>query len=415
MATLKTEDQVAFDIAKVRRDFPLLNRQVYGKQLVYLDNGATSQKPKAVLDAIDKYYTQQNSNIHRGVHFLSQDATMAYEKARETIQKHIQAKHSHEVIFTKGATDAINLVAYSFGKAFLKPGDEVLITEMEHHSNIVPWQIACEDRGAILKVLPMDDKGELMLSELDRLLTPRTKLLSFVHVSNTLGTINPVRYIIDKAHEVGSKVLIDGCQAIQHLAVDVQELDVDFYVFSGHKVFGPTGTGILYGKEELLNAMPPYQGGGDMIKTVTFEKTVYNDLPHKFEAGTPHIEGGIALAVAFDYINEIGLENIHAYEQDLLTYATDQLTQIPGLEIWGRAQEKASVISFNIKGLHPFDVGTILDKMGIAVRTGHHCTQPIMDKYCIPGTVRASLAFYNTKEEIDKLVIGVNKAIQMLS
>ncbi len=406
---------MTFDVSKVRRDFPLLNRQVYGKQLVYLDNGATSQKPKAVLDAIDKYYTQQNSNIHRGVHFLSQDATAAYEKARETIQKHIQAKHSHEVIFTKGATDAINLVAYSFGKAFLKTGDEILITEMEHHSNIVPWQIACEDRGAILRVLPIDDKGELMLSELDRLLTARTKLVSFVHVSNTLGTVNPVRYIIDKAHEVGAKVLIDGCQAIQHLAIDVQELDVDFYAFSGHKVFGPTGTGILYGKEELLNAMPPYQGGGDMIKTVTFEKTVYNDLPHKFEAGTPHIEGGIALAVAFDYVNSIGLENIHAYEQELLAYATAQLQQIPGLTIVGRAKDKASVISFNIKNLHPFDVGTILDKMGIAVRTGHHCTQPIMDKYCIPGTVRASFAFYNTKEEIDKLVTGVKKAIQMLS
>ncbi|MTG97886.1 MULTISPECIES: aminotransferase class V-fold PLP-dependent enzyme [Myroides] len=402
------------DIKSIRKDFPILTQQVNGKPLVYFDNAATAQKPKVVEDAIIKYYETINANIHRGVHTLSQLATDAYEEARAKIQNHINAKHNHEIIFTAGTTFSINLVANGFG-SLLKAGDEVVISALEHHSNIVPWQFACERSGATLKVIPMNEHGELIMEEYDKLLNENTKVVAVSHISNALGTINPIREIIKKAHQFGAAVLIDGAQATPHIRPDVVELDCDFYVFSGHKVCGPTGTGILYGKEEWLNKLPPYQGGGEMIKTVTFEKTTYACLPHKFEAGTPNIAGGIVLGHAIDYLNGIGFDNIAAYEHELLEYGTKRLLEIEGLKIIGTAQEKTSVISFNIEGIHPYDIGVIVDKLGVAVRTGHHCTQPIMDFFGIPGTVRASFSFYNTKEEIDILVEAVKKAKMMLS
>lgn len=402
------------DIQKIRADFPILTQKVNGKQLVYFDNGATSQKPKVVIDAITKYYEEINANIHRGVHTLSQLATDAYEVSRGKIQHHINAKFPYEVIFTSGTTHGINVIANGFA-SILKVGDEVLVSALEHHSNIVPWQMLCEKTGAKLLVIPMNDEGELIISEFDKLLSDKTKVVTVNHISNALGTLNPIKYIIDKAHEVGAAVLIDGAQAVPHLKPDVQELDCDFYVFSGHKICGPTGVGILYGKEEWLRKLPPYQGGGEMIATVSFEKTTYADLPHKFEAGTPNIAGGIVLGTAIDYLNEIGFENIQAYEHELLEYGTKRLLEIEGLKIFGTAKEKTSVISFNIEGIHPYDIGTIIDKLGIAVRTGHHCAQPIMDFYQIPGTIRASFAFYNTKEEIDIFVEAVKKAQMMLS
>ena len=401
------------DINKIRADFPILTEKVNGKQLVYFDNGATSQKPQIVIDAIAKYYQEINANIHRGVHKLSQLATDAYEESRGKIQKHINAKFPYEVIFTSGTTHGINAVSNGFA-SILKVGDEVLVSALEHHSNIVPWQMLCEKTGAILKVIPMNDEGELIISEFDKLLSDKTKIVTVNHISNALGTLNPIKYIIDKAHQVGAAVLIDGAQAVPHLKPDVQELDCDFYVFSGHKICGPTGTGILYGKEEWLRKLPPYQGGGEMIKEVTFEKTTYADLPHKFEAGTPNIAGGIVLGTAIDYLNEIGFDNIAAYEHELLEYGTKKLLEIEGLKIFGTAKEKTSVISFNIEGIHPYDIGTIIDNKGIAVRTGHHCAQPIMDFFKIPGTIRASFAFYNTKEEIDIMVEAIKKAKTML-
>ena len=402
------------DIQKIRADFPILSQKVNGKPLVYFDNGATSQKPKVVIDSITKYYEEINANIHRGVHTLSQLATDAYEISRGKIQNHINAKFSHEVIFTSGTTHSINAVANGFA-SILKMGDEVMVSALEHHSNIVPWQMLCERTGATLKVIPMNENGELIISDFDKLLSGKTKIVTVNHISNALGTINPIEYMIEKAHQVGAAILIDGAQATPHLKPDVQALDCDFYVFSGHKICGPTGVGILYGKEEWLRKLPPYQGGGEMIATVSFEKTTYADLPHKFEAGTPNIEGGIVLGTAIDYLNEIGFENIAKYEHELLVYATEKLLEIEGLKIYGTAKEKTSVISFNIEGIHPYDIGTIIDKLGIAVRTGHHCAQPIMDFYKIPGTIRASFAFYNTKEEIDIFVEAVKKAQMMLS
>lgn len=401
------------DIQKIRADFPILSQKVNGKQLVYFDNGATSQKPKVVLDAITQYYETINANIHRGVHTLSQLATDAYEVSRGKMQHHINAKFAHEVIFTSGTTHAINAVANGFA-SIVKVGDEVLVSALEHHSNIVPWQMLCERTGATLKVIPMNENGELILSEFDTLLSNRTKIVAVNHISNALGTINPIEYLIEKAHQVGAAILIDGAQATPHLKPDVQAIDCDFYVFSGHKICGPTGVGILYGKEDWLRKLPPYQGGGEMIAMVTFEKTTYADLPHKFEAGTPNIAGGIVLGTAIDYLNEIGFENIAQYEHELLEYATEKLLEIEGLKIFGTADKKASVISFNIEGIHPYDIGTIIDKLGVAVRTGHHCAQPIMDFYQIPGTIRASFAFYNTKEEIDIFVEAVKKAKMML-
>ncbi len=403
-----------FDIQKIRADFPILSRQVNGKPLVYFDNGATTQKPQVVIDAIATYYQEINANIHRGVHTLSQLATDAYEASRTTIQHHINAQFSHEVLFTSGTTHSVNLVANGFA-SILKVGDEVLISALEHHSNIVPWQMLCEKTGAVLKVIPMNQKGELVMTEFDQLLSDRTKIVTVNHISNALGTINPIKYMIDKAHQFGAAVFIDGAQAVPHLKPNVQELDCDFYAFSGHKLCGPTGTGILYGKEVWLNKLPPYQGGGEMIKEVTFEKTTYAELPHKFEAGTPNIAGGIALGTAVNYMNSIGFDNIQKQESKLLSYATEQLLAIEGLKIYGTAEAKTSVISFNIDGIHPYDIGTIVDKLGIAVRTGHHCAQPIMQFFDIPGTIRASFAFYNTKEEIDLMVEAVKKAKMMLS
>lgn len=403
-----------FDIQKIRADFPILSRQVNGKPLVYFDNGATTQKPQVVIDAIATYYQEINANIHRGVHTLSQLATDAYEASRTTIQNHINAQFSHEVLFTSGTTHSVNLVANGFA-SILKAGDEVLISALEHHSNIVPWQMLCEKTGAVLKVIPMNQKGELIMADFDQLLSDRTKIVTVNHISNALGTINPIKYMIDKAHQFGAAVFIDGAQAVPHLKPNVQELDCDFYAFSGHKLCGPTGTGILYGKEAWLNKLPPYQGGGEMIKEVTFEKTTYAELPHKFEAGTPNIAGGIALGTAVNYMNSIGFDNIQKQESELLSYATEQLLAIEGLKIYGTAEAKTSVISFNIDGIHPYDIGTIVDKLGIAVRTGHHCAQPIMQFFDIPGTIRASFAFYNTKEEIDVMVEAVKKAKMMLS
>lgn len=402
------------DIQKIRADFPILSQKVNGKPLVYFDNGATSQKPKVVIEAISKYYEEINANIHRGVHTLSQLATDAYEVSRGKIQAHINAKFAHEVIFTSGTTHGINAVANGFA-SLLNSDDEVLVSALEHHSNIVPWQMLCEKTGATLKVIPMNENGELILSEYEKLLSNKTKIVTVNHISNALGTINPIEFMIKKAHEVGAAILIDGAQAVPHLKPDVQALDCDFYVFSGHKICGPTGIGILYGKEEWLRKLPPYQGGGEMIATVTFEKTTYADLPHKFEAGTPNIAGGIVLGIAIDYLNQIGFDNIANYEHELLEYGTKKLLEIEGLKIIGTAKEKTSVISFTIDGIHPYDIGTIIDKLGIAVRTGHHCAQPIMDFYKIPGTIRASFAFYNTKEEIDALVEAVKKAQMMLS
>lgn len=402
-----------FDIDNIRKDFPILNRKVNGKPLVYLDNAATSQKPQVVIDSIVDYYSNYNANIHRGVHTLSQEATDAYEVARKKIQQHFNIKESKEVIFTSGTTHSINIVSNGYAE-ILEKGDEVIVSAMEHHSNIVPWQMLCERTEAILKVIPMNSDGELILSEYDKLLSDKTKLVFVNHVSNALGTINPIKEIIEKAHEFNAAVLVDGAQSCAHIKVDLQKLDVDYYVTSAHKMCGPTGVGMLYGKKELLNQLQPYQGGGEMIKEVTFEKTTYADIPHKFEAGTPNISGGIAFGVAIDYLNEIGFEDIAAYEDDLIAYATQQLLTIEGLKIYGTSKAKTSVISFNIEEIHPYDIGTIVDKLGIAVRTGHHCAQPIMDFYKIPGTVRASFSFYNTNEEVDALVQAVKKAKMML-
>jgi len=410
---LKSGQNIASVIEKVRQDFPILQRKVNGQPLVYLDNAATSQTPQQVIDVIVDYYQNYNANIHRGVHTLSQEATDAYEKARSIIQQHFNIAKAHEVIFTSGTTHAINLVANGFS-TLLKKGDEILVSAMEHHSNIVPWQMLCERTGAILKVIPMNLEGELLMDVYHELLSPKTKLVFCNHVSNALGTINPIKDIIEAAHQHWAAVLIDGAQAAPHSKADLQALDVDFYTVSAHKVCGPTGVGMLYGKEAWLNRLPPYQGGGEMIAEVTFEKTTYADLPHKFEAGTPNICGGIAFGAALSYMDAIGFDHIATYEHELLTYATEQLLAIEGLKIYGTAAQKTSVISFNIEGIHPYDIGTILDKLGIAVRTGHHCAQPIMDFYQIPGTVRASFSFYNTKEEIDILVSGVKRAKAML-
>ncbi len=407
------ETMAAFDVEQIRSQFPALNQTVYGRQLVYFDNGATSQKPQIVIDAIDHYYSKDNSNIHRGVHYLSQLATQQYEDARGRIQKYINAPLSEEVLFTTGTTGGINLVAFSFGET-LNEGDEIIISAMEHHSNIVPWQLLCERKKCVLKVIPINQKGELLLDAFDELLSPRTKMVAITHISNALGTINPIEEIIEKAHAVGAKVLIDGAQSVQHTTVDVQALNCDFYVFSGHKVFGPTGVGILYGKKELLDAMPPYQGGGDMIAKVTFEKTTYNELPHKFEAGTPNISGGIGLGKAIEFLEQLDMKAVQQYETELLNYAQAELLKIAGLQLIGTAAHKTSVVSFIVDGLHPFDVGTLLDKQGIAVRTGHHCTQPVMDFFKIPGTIRASFAFYNTKEEIDLFIKALKRSIEML-
>ena len=407
------ETKKAFNVRAIREQFPALSQKIYNKNLIYFDNGATSQKPAMVLDAINQYYSKDNANIHRGVHFMSQHATTEYETARKTIQTYIHAKSSDEIIFTKGTTDGINLIASSYGE-LLTEGDEILITAMEHHSNIVPWQMLCQRKNLTLKVAPINLKGELITEEFDRLLTDKTKLVSVTHISNTLGTINPVAEIIKKAHAVGAKVVVDGAQSIQHMVIDVQALDCDFFVFSGHKVFGPTGIGVLYGKEALLEKMPPYQGGGDMIAKVTFERTTYNELPFKFEAGTPHIAGGICLGKAFEFLNGLDLQAIQTYEKEITEYAQDLLDTFEDLSIIGEAKHKTSVVSFSIKGIHPFDIGTLLDKQGIAVRTGHHCTQPLMDFYKIPGTIRASFAFYNTKEEIDTFIEAVDRSMNLL-
>lgn len=402
-----------FNVREIRQDFPALRQTIYGKNLIYFDNGATSQKPQLVLDAINQYYSKDNANIHRGVHFMSQKATSEFEASRIFIQQFINAAKSEEIIFTKGTTDGINLVANSFG-ALLKKGDEILISAMEHHSNIVPWQMLCERKELKLKIIPITLKGELDMLAFDGLLSEKTKLVAVTHISNTLGTINPIATIITKSHAVGAKVLIDGAQSIQHASIDVQALDCDFFVFSGHKVFGPTGIGVLYGKENLLDQMPPYQGGGDMIAKVTFEKTTYNELPHKFEAGTPHIAGGICLGVALRYLSQFDMAEIEQYEQELGHYAQELVSTFEEVKIIGTAKQKTSVVSFHVDGVHPFDIGTLLDKQGIAVRTGHHCTQPLMDFYKIPGTIRASFAFYNTKEEIDVFIEAVEKSISML-
>ena len=406
-------EKASFNPQVIRNDFPILGREVNGNPLVYFDNAATSQTPQQVIDTIVDYYSNYNANIHRGVHTLSQEATDKYEQARIKIQKHFNAAKSHEIIFTSGTTHSINLVASGFS-SILKKGDELIVSAMEHHSNIVPWQMLCERTGAVLKVIPMNQEGELILDEYHKLLSDKTKLVFCNHVSNALGTVNPIKEIIDAAHNIGAVVLIDGAQAAPHIQADVQKLDVDFYTISAHKMCGPTGVGALYGKEEWLNKLPPYQGGGEMIAEVTFKKTTYADLPHKFEAGTPNICGGIAFGAALDYMNAVGFDNIAAYENELLEYATAQLLTIEGLRIYGTSENKTSVISFNIGGIHPYDIGSILDKLGIAVRTGHHCAQPIMDFYKIPGTVRASFSFYNTKEEIDALVAGVRRAKAML-
>lgn len=401
-------------IDKVRADFPILTQEVNGKPLVYFDNAATSQKPQVVIDAITNYYTTVNSNVHRGVHTLSQLATDAFEATRHKLKAHFNPAHEHEIIFTRGTTEAINLVATTL-TSLVKSTDEIIISALEHHSNIVPWQMLCERTGATLKVIPMNDEGELLMDVYDELLTENTKIVAVNHISNALGTINPVEEIIEKAHNVGAWVLIDGAQSTPHMKVDLQALDCDFYTCSAHKMFGPTGIGFLYGKEDILNELPPYHGGGEMIKDCSFEKTTYAELPHKFEAGTPNIADVIAFGTAIDYINDIGIENIEAAEHELLVYGTVQLSKIPGLKIYGTSKNKASVISFNIGDIHPYDVGTIVDKLGVAVRTGHHCTQPIMTRFNIPGTIRASFAFYNTKEEIDILVAALEKAKMMLS
>lgn len=414
MNLVATPNTPLFDVENLRKDFPILATKVHAKPLIYLDNGATAQKPKQVLDAIQNYYQNSNANVHRGVHQLSQQATSLFDKARQTVQKHLNAAKQEEIIFTKGTTESLCLLAASFENTILKKGDEIIVSEMEHHSNIVPWQVLAEKVGASIKVLPVNDAGEISLEDFKRIINPKSKLLAITHVSNTLGSINPIQEMCSIAHQNNVLVVVDGAQAVPHMQVNVQQLDCDFYVYSGHKLFGPTGIGILYGKEILLTSLPPYQTGGGMIKTVSFAKTEYAELPQKFEAGTPNIEGAIGLASAIDYVNSISFELIQRYEQDLLNYATAQLQAIDGLKIIGTAQNKASVLSFVIDGQHPFDVGTILDQQGIAVRTGHHCTQPLMQRFGIPGTIRASFAFYNTFEEIDALTKGVNKAIKML-
>jgi cysteine desulfurase/selenocysteine lyase len=403
------------DINKIRADFPILHQNVNGKPLVYLDNAATTQKPQAVLDALANYYGKNNANIHRGIHQLAEKATTAFEDTRKTVAKFLNSESPEQIIFTYGTTDGINLVAQTYGRMFLKEGDEILISTMEHHSNIVPWQMICEEKGCILKIIPIDEKGDIELDKFDEMLTDKVKFVSVVHVSNSLGTINPIKEIIDKSHAMGAKVLIDGAQATSHLTIDVQALDVDFYVFSAHKLYGPTGMGVLYGKRDLLNAMPPYRGGGEMIAEVTFEKTTYNEIPYKFEAGTPNIADVIAVKNAIDYVNELGKENIAAYENELLAYATEKLEEIEGLRIVGKAKEKVSVISFVIEGIHPQDIGIMLDQQGIAIRTGHHCTQPLMQHYQLEGgTARASFSVYNSFEEIDRLVEGVKKVKKLL-
>jgi len=401
------------DVQKIRKDFPILSREVNGRPLVYFDNAATSQTPLQVIDVITDYYKNYNANIHRGVHALSQEATEAYEAARQKIQKHFNAAHPFEIIFTSGTTHSINIVSNGYAQS-LQKGDELIVSALEHHSNIVPWQMLCEKTGASLKVIPINQQGVLLMEEYEKLLSDKTKLVFVNHVSNALGTVNPIKAIIEKAHAVGAQVLIDGAQASPHIRADVQALDVDYYVTSAHKLCGPTGIGMLYGKESALKRLPPYQGGGEMIAEVTFEKTTYADLPHKFEAGTPNIAGGIAFGAALDYINNIGMNQIAAYEEELLQYATAALEKIPGLKIYGTAPQKTAVISFNVEGIHPYDIGSILDKLGIAVRTGHHCAQPIMDYYQIPGTVRASFSFYNTFEEIDSMIAALKKALEML-
>ncbi|WP_316835095.1 cysteine desulfurase [Pedobacter nutrimenti] len=403
------------DVASIRNQFPILNRRVKEKPLVYLDNAATSQKPQSVIDAISDYYTNYNANIHRGIHTLAEEATLAYEATRHAAQEFIGAASPEEIIFTRGTTEGINLVAYTWGRQHIIPGDEILISAMEHHSNIVPWQILCEEKDAVLKIIPVNDHGELSMEAYMELLNERTKLVSIVQVSNALGTVNPVKEMINAAHKAGARVLVDGAQSAVHLDIDVQDLDCDFFAFSAHKVYGPTGIGVLYGKKELLDSMPVFQGGGEMIKEVTFEKTTYNDLPYKYEAGTPNIADTIAFKTALDFVKETGKAAIREHENNLLDYATAQLQQIPGLRIIGEAKEKVSLVSFVIKDIHPQDIGIILDNMGIAVRTGHHCTQPLMKRFGIPGTVRASFALYNTREEIDILINGLQKAIKMLS
>jgi len=401
------------NIEQIRKDFPILNETVHGKPLIYFDNAATTHKPQVVIDAVSEVYKKYNSNIHRGVHHLSNVCTQAHENARIKVQKFINAEHSHEVIFTRGTTESINLIASSFGESFLKPGDEILVSQLEHHSNIVPWQLLEKRIGIKLRYIPINDAGELKLDTIDQLINSKIKLVAIAHISNALGTINPIKTIINKAHALNIPVMIDGAQAIQHVKVDVQELDCDFYVFSGHKLYGPTGIGVLYGKEEWLNKMEPYHGGGEMIKTVSFEGTTFNELPFKFEAGTPDFSGSVGLGAAIDYVEQIGIGKIAQYEHMLLEYATEKLSAIPNIRFFGTAKEKASVISFLIGDIHPFDLGTMLDKMGIAVRTGHHCAQPLMQYFNIPGTIRASFAIYNTKEEIDKLIEGITRVVQL--
>jgi cysteine desulfurase/selenocysteine lyase len=403
----------AFDVEQIRKDFPILDQKVHGKPLAYLDNAATSQKPKSVIDALTSFYLWDNSNIHRGVHELSERSTRAYEEARAKVRRFLNAAHDHEVIFVRGTTEGINLVAQSYGRRHVGAGDEVIVTALEHHSNIVPWQILCEEKGATLRVIPINDRGEVLVDRLDDMLNDRTRLMAVGHVSNALGTINPMREIIATAHRGGVPVLVDGAQAAPHMRLDVQALDADFYVFSGHKIYAPTGIGVLYGKTALLEAMPPYQGGGDMIRSVTFEKTTYNALPYKFEAGTPDIAGVIGLGAAIDYINAVGIENIAAHEHDLLEYGTRMLESIPGVRLVGTARHKAAVLSFVLEGVHPHDVGTVLDQEGIAVRTGHHCAQPVMERFGIPATTRASFAMYNTSEEIDRLAEGIGRVKEL--
>jgi cysteine desulfurase/selenocysteine lyase len=409
------KEKKIFDIENIRKDFPILSRTVYGKPLIYFDNAATTQKPKPVLDTLNTYYSHVNSNIHRGVHYLSDSATTEYECARRIVKEFINAKYVEEIIYTRGATESINLVTATYGRKFLKEGDEIIITAMEHHSNIVPWQILCEEKGCKLRVIPIDDNGDLLLDEFDKLINEKTKFVSVVHISNSLGTVNDIEYVLQKAKEVGAVTLIDAAQSIQHTEIDVQKLDCDFLVFSGHKIYGPTGIGVLYGKKDLFEAMPPYQGGGDMIRSVSFEKTLYNDLPWKFEAGTPNIAGAIGLGSAIRYLQTIGMVQIAKYEKGILEYATAKITEVPKLKIVGTAKKKSSVISFVFDEIHPHDVGTLLDRDGIAIRTGHHCTEPVMRRFGIPATSRASFAFYNTKEEIDIFVNSINKVVKMFS
>jgi cysteine desulfurase / selenocysteine lyase len=400
---------------KVRADFPILARKIHNKPLVYLDNAATTQKPQAVVDSLIYYYTAQNSNIHRGVHTLSEEATASYEESRATVQRFLNAADTREIIFVRGATEGINLVAQTWGRANIRSGDEIVISAMEHHSNIVPWQILCEQQGANLRVAPVNDAGELLLDEFEKLLGPKTKLVAMSHVSNALGTVNPVRKIVEAARRVNARVLLDGAQAVPHMPVDVRAIDCDFYAFSGHKIYAPTGIGILYGKAELLEAMPPYQGGGDMISSVTFEKTLYNRLPYKFEAGTPHVSGAIGLGAALDYVNSVGLDRIARHEKQVLAYGTRRLLEMPGLRLIGTAKEKEGILSFVLEGIHPHDVGTILDQEGIAIRTGHHCAQPLMERFGVPATARASLGLYNTVEEMDALARGIEKVREVFA